>query len=98
MPEADNQRVLRRVFPYVAGVARGAEFMEVRESGDTVGRIARTIDAIAAEDPGRRVAVVIPSVVPRHPWLLPLHAGSLLLKLGLLGRPNTAVVYVPYHI
>ncbi|TMG53736.1 MAG: hypothetical protein E6H84_10865 [Chloroflexi bacterium] len=80
------------------GVARGAEFVEVPEGRDVTDRIARTLDLLAAEDPDRRIAVVIPSVVPRRPWLLPLHLDSLRLKLRLLGRRNTAVVDVPYHV
>jgi hypothetical protein len=80
------------------GVARGAEFVEVAGSGDAVERIAVTIDVVAADDPERRIAIVIPSIVPRRLWLLPLHLGGLRLKLRLFGRPNTAVVDVPYHV
>ena len=56
------------------------------------------IDAISADDPDHRVAVVLSGIVPRRPWLLPLHDQSLRLKLRLFGHPNVAVIDVPYHV
>jgi hypothetical protein len=80
------------------GIARDAEFVEPRPGGDAIDRVATTLDELSADDPDRRIAVIIPSVVPRRAWLLPLHLGSIRMKLRLLTRRNTAVIDVPYHV
>ena len=88
-----TRRRLRRL-----GAFFGAEFVELSADRDPIEQIMSAIDAISADDPDHRVAVVLSGIVPRRPWLLPLHDQSLRLKLRLFGHPKVAVIDVPYHV
>jgi hypothetical protein len=80
------------------GAAVAAEFVELGAGRDPIEQIVSAIDTISADDPDHRVAVVLSGIVPRRPWLLPLHDQSLRLKLRLLAHPKVAVIDVPYHV
>jgi amino acid transporter len=57
------------------------------------------IDAVDRADPQGRITVVLPEFVPAHFWQGLLHnQPATRLKRALLGRPNTAVVDVLYHL
>jgi hypothetical protein len=57
------------------------------------------IDEINRKDPGERVTVLLPEIVPLHWWENVLHNQiALRMKLALLTRPNTVVTSVPYHL
>jgi len=57
------------------------------------------IDALASQDPGRPITVVLSEFVPRRPWEYLLHnQAALRLKVRLFFRPNTVVIDVPYHV
>ena len=84
-------RELRR-----AGFEATAEIVVGPENIDPVERVLRFLERA---DGDRRIAVVIPEVVPRHAWLYLLHDQTgLRLKLRLFLRPNTVVIDVPYHV
>jgi hypothetical protein len=54
---------------------------------------------INRKDPGERVTVLLPEIVPLHWWENVLHNQiALRMKLALLTRPNTVVTSVPYHL
>ena|SRR5438445_3491034 len=80
------------------GAAFGAEFVQLAAGRDPIEQVVTAIDAISADDPDHRVVVVLSGIVPRHPWLLPLHDQSLRLKLRLFAHPKVAVIDVPYHV
>src|SRR2546427_6482509 len=80
------------------GAAVGAEFVELAAGRDPIEQVLTAIDAVSADDPEHRVVVVLSGVVPRYPWLLPLHDQSLRLKLRLFAHPKVAVIDVPYHV
>ena len=88
-----TRRRLRRL-----GDAFGAEFVELSPGRDPIEQIVSAIDAISADDPDHRVAVVLSGIVPRRPWLLPLHDQSLRLRLRVLAHPKVVVIDVPYHV
>jgi len=88
-----TRRRLRRL-----GAAVAAEFVELGAGRDPIERIVNAIDTISTDDPDHRVAVVLSGIVPRRPWLLPLHDQSLRLRLRLLSHPKVAVIDVPYHV
>jgi hypothetical protein len=88
-----TRRRLRRL-----GAAAGAEFVELSSGRDPIEQVVSAIDAISADDRDHRVAVVLSGIVPRRPWLLPLHDQSLRLKLRLFAHPAVAVIDVPYHV
>ena len=57
------------------------------------------IDAVDRANPHGRITVVLPEFVPAHFWQGLLHnQPAIRLKRALLGRPNTAVVDVLYHL
>jgi hypothetical protein len=81
------------------GIAEHADVVRSDTAGDEVDVVAAFLDRITVRDPGRRIAVVLSHVVPRQPWLYPLHEQTALrLKLRLFARPNTAVIDVPFHV
>lgn len=57
------------------------------------------VDALDRTQPDQMVTVVLPEFVVRWPWQRLLHNQlSVRLKKALIGRPNTVVVDVPYHL
>lgn len=57
------------------------------------------IEALDRGRPGSLITVVLPEYVPAHFWQRWMHNQSAArLKKALLGRPNTVVVDVPYHL
>jgi len=79
-----------------AGFDTTAEIVIGPADLDPVERVLRFLEQT---DGDRPVAVVIPEVVPKRPWLYPLHDQTgLRLKLRLFFRPNTVVIDVPYHV
>lgn len=57
------------------------------------------LDQFEAEHPGDVMTVIIPEAIPQRWWQGALHNQSALaLKMGLLRRPNTAVISIPFHL
>jgi K+ transporter len=57
------------------------------------------VDALDRTQPDQMVTVVLPEFVVRWPWQRLLHNQlAVRLKKALIGRPNTVVVDVPYHL
>jgi hypothetical protein len=61
--------------------------------------LARYIEALHRQRTDVTVTVVLPELIPRHPWQRVLHAGiASRLRRALLSEPRIVVATVPFHL
>jgi len=61
--------------------------------------LARYIEALHRQRTDVTVTVVLPELIPRHPWQRMLHAGvASRLRRALLAEPRIVVATVPFHL
>jgi amino acid transporter len=61
--------------------------------------LARYIEALHRQRSDVTVTVVLPELIPRHPWQRVLHAGiASRLRRALLSEPRIVVATVPFHL
>ena len=66
---------------------------------ELMGPLTSYLKTLEDENPGRSIAVVLPTYVTKHLWEFVLHnQTSFQLKLRLFFRRNTVVMDVPYHL
>ncbi len=104
--EADESRIRAEWAQYVvrpteaAGLAAPRLLIEPSPYRSVVGPLLRTIGSLAAQHPGRPVAVVLPILVEAHWWEVLLHTHrERRLRSTLLAHSATdiAVIGVPWH-